>query len=44
MTSGKSGQGGDVIDDAMREVGCATHEKNGARIDEAADGGNVNFV
>jgi len=44
MTTGERGQGGDVIDDAVREVGRTADQENCVGVDQTADGGDVDFV
>lgn len=44
MASGERGQGGDVIDDAVGEVGGAAYQEDCVGIDETADGGNVDLI
>lgn len=44
VLSGKAGQGRDIIDNAVGEVGCGANNKNGIGVNQTADSSDIDLV
>lgn len=44
LAAGKAGECGDVVNDAVGEIGRRADKENGVAVDEAGNGGDMNTV